>query len=478
MYAILPAFVSAIFLGYGLYVLVTQGVTRVSAAFFLMCVTTFAWQGTWAFLFQATHPDVAVVLAKVGYLFILFLPTTFYQFICEVTECRRERPAVLASYGLSLILAVLLLTTSQVVSGYYTLFFGDYPKAGPLHPLHVAQTAVLACRCAWLLWAARANATVERRRRFNLCLLSLGLYSLAAVDYAVNYGYAFYPPGVVCIALSLGILAVTVVRYNLMHPYSLAATVAHEVRTPLATIRMQAQEMARTFPQIIEGYQLAVAHGLVEDRLRPGQLARMATVVEGITREVDGTSTVIDMALASVTLERVDRRSFAPHGLAACVDAALARYPFQPDERERVRLAPMPAGWRFVGSDTLLVYVLFNLLKNGLYAVRVQGEGGIEISAEAVGGFYLLRCRDTGSGIPADVLPRIFDPFFSTKAHGSGNGLGLAFCRRVAEAFGGRIDCESVPGVHTTFTLRLPRFHPTAEQPDQPDGPLPTRATG
>lgn len=466
MYAILPAFVSAIFLGYGLYVLVTQGVTRVSSSFFLLCVTTFAWQGTWAFLFQAEHPDVAVLLAKVGYLFIVFLPTTFYHFICEVTERRGELPAVLASYGLSLILSVLLLTTDQVVSGYYTLFFGDYPKAGPLHPLHVLQTVVLACRCGWLLWSARANATVERRRRFNLCLLSLGLYSLAAVDYAVNYGYAFYPPGVVFIALSLGILALSVVRHNLMHPYSLAATVAHEVRTPLATIRMQAQEMARTVPQVVQGYRLAVEHGLLDDRLRPGQLERMHTVIEAITREVDGTSTVIDMALASVTLERVDRRNFAPHALAACVEAALERYPFQPDERERVRVAPIHPGWRFVGSDTLLVYVLFNLLKNGLYAIRARGAGQIDISGEAEGGFYLLRCRDTGSGIPADVLPRIFDPFFSTKAHGSGNGLGLAFCRRVAEAFGGRIDCESVPGVHTTFTLRLPRFQALADRPD------------
>lgn len=466
MYAILPAFVSAIFLGYGLYVLVTQGVTRVATAFFLVCATTFAWQGTWAFLFQATHPDVALVLAKVGYLFILFLPTTFYQFICEVTERRTERPAVLASYGLSLILAVLLLTTNQVVSGYYTLFFGDYPKAGPLHPLHVAQTVLLACRCGWLLWAARASATVERRRRFNLCLASLGLYALAAVDYAVNYGHAFYPPGVVFIALSLGILAVSVVRYDLMHPYSLAATVAHEVRTPLATIRMQTQEMARTFPDVIEGYRLAVEHGLVEDRLRPGQLERMRTVMAAITREVDGTSTVIDMALASVTLERVDRRSFAPHGLAACVEAALERYPFQPGERERVHVGPMQPGWRFVGSDTLLVYVLFNLLKNGLYAIRARGAGHIELSCEAEGHHYLLRCRDTGSGIPADVLPRIFDPFFSTKAHGSGNGLGLAFCRRVTEAFGGRIECESVPGAHTTFTLRLPSFEPLSDRPD------------
>ncbi|SDD89050.1 hypothetical protein SAMN05216345_12036 [Cupriavidus sp. YR651] len=475
MYAILPAFVSAIFLGYGLYVLVTQGVTRVSASFFLLCFTTFAWQGTWAFLFQATHPDVALVLAKVGYLFIIFLPTTFYHFICEVTECRRERPALLASYGLSLILSVLLLTTSNVVSGYYVLFFGDYPKAGPLHPLHVLQTAILACRCGWLLMAARTNATAERRRRFNLCLLSLALYSLAAVDYAVNYGFAFYPPGVIFIALSLGILAVSVVRYDLMHPYSLAATVAHEVRTPLATIRMQAQEMARTFPQVVQGYRLAVEQGLIEDRLRPGQLERMCHLLEGITREVDGTSTVIDMALASVTLERLDRSTFAPHGLAACVDNALERYPFQPDERARVRLAAIDPAWRFVGSETLLVYVLFNLLKNSLYAIRAHGAGHIDITGGVEHNYYLLRVRDTGPGIPADVLPRIFDPFFSTKAHGKGNGLGLAFCRRVLEAFGGRIDCASVPGAHTTFTLRLPCFQPLA---DRPEGRFPASAAG
>lgn len=467
MYAILPAFVSSIFLGYGLYVLVTQGVTRVSTSFFLLCATTFAWQGTWAFLFQAEHPDVALLLAKVGYLFILFLPTTFYHFICEATERRSERPALLASYGFSLILAVLLLTTHQVVSGYYNLFFGDYPKAGPLHPLHVAQTVVLSTRCAWLLLTARTNATAERRRRFNLCLLSLGLYSLAASDYAVNYGMRFYPPGAIFIALSLGILALSVVRYDLMHPYSLAATVAHEVRTPLATIRMQVQEMARTWPQVLQGYRLAVEHGLVEDRLRPGQLERMCNLMGGITREVDGTSTVIDMALASVTLERLDRSTFAPHSLAACVEAALERYPFQPDERERVRVQGFDPGWRFVGSDTLLVYVLFNLLKNGLYAIRSHGGGDIEIEGGVEGGHYLLRFRDTGPGIPANVLPRIFEPFFSTKAHGRGNGLGLAFCRRVVEAFGGRIECASRPGVHTTFTLRLPRFQPIGDHPDE-----------
>jgi signal transduction histidine kinase len=463
MYAALPAFVSSIFLGYGLYVLVTKGVTRVSTSFFLLCVTTFAWQGTWVFLFQASHPDVALALARLGYLFILFLPTTFYHFIAEVTECRRERPLLLASYGLSLVLAVLLLTTNQVVSGYYSYFFGDYPKAGPLHPLHLLQTVLVALRSAWLLVAARHNATAERRKRYKLCLVAVALYSLAAVDYAVNYGAAFYPPGVVFVAASLGILAVSVVRYDLMHPYSLAATVAHEVRTPLATIRMQAQELARTWPQVLHGYQLAVQQGLYEDRMRPGQLERVSSLVGAITREVDGTSTVIDMALASDTLERLDRSSFAPHGIADCVHAALERYPFQGEERGCVQVRGIDQDWRFVGSDTLLVYVLFNLLKNALHAIRAAGGGHIDITGATEGQYHVIRFRDTGPGIPADVMPRIFDPFFSTKAHGTGAGLGLAFCRRVIETFGGRIECESVPAVHTTFTLRLPRFTAMAD---------------
>lgn len=473
MYAILPAFVSSIFLGYGLYVLVTKGVTRLTLTFFLMCATTFAWQGTWAFLFQTAHPDVALLLARVGYLFIVFLPTTFYHFITEVTERRGERPWLLLSYGMSLLLAVVLLTSDRLVSDYYLYSFGNYPRAGALHPVHVAQTVLLALRSGWLLLDARRSAVGEKRQRLTLCLWSLGLYSLAAVDYAVNYGHDFYPPGVVFIAVSLGIIALSIVRYDLMHPYSLAATVAHEVRTPLATIRMQTQELSVAWPTVLDGYRRAVEHGLVEDRLRSGQLERLPTLLAAIRSEVDGTQAVIEMALASITLERLDRGSFVPHGVAQCVDSALERYPFRASERERVVVRAIPAGWCFRGSDTLLVYVLFNLLKNALQAMRThhaaqpgarEDGGRIEISARQSGGFYQLCVRDTGPGIPPDVLPRIFDPFFSTKPHGSGAGMGLAFCRRVMEAFGGRIECESAPGRHTVFTLHLPVAH-VAEPP-------------
>ena len=68
--------------------------------------------------------------------------------------------------------------------------------------------------------------------------------------------------------------------------------------------------------------------------------------------------------------------------------------------------------------------------------------------------------RDTGSGIPADVLPRIFDPFFSTKPAREGAGLGLAICRDLVRSNGSEIQVASTPGEGTTFTVWLPEAGP------------------
>ncbi len=455
MYAIPTAFVSAMFVVFGLYVVITQGVTRLSMPFLMMCVTTFAWQGTWTLLFQTDSPQIAAVLVRVGYLFILFLPTTFYHFVTEVSARRREQPYLLASYGLCVVLAGLL-PGHEVIAGYRQFFFGYYPEAGPLHPLHVAQTVLLSARSAQLLIAARKAAGGEARRRLELCLASLGLYSFAAVDYAVNYGYPFYPPGVLFIALSLGLLAITIVRYHLIHPYALAATIAHEIATPLATIGMHADEIASVWTHVFDGYRMAVAHGLYADGDHGGQSERISQLAASIRREVSGTSAMVEMALASFTLDRMDRSRFVPHAVEHCVTTALERYPFRSDERARITVLPIDATLRFSGSDTLLVFVLFNLLKNAFHAIRVSGAGDITISAVAEQDFCVLRFRDTGPGIAPDVLPHIFDAFFSTKRHGSGAGMGLAFCRRATEMLGGTIECQSTRGSHTTFIVRLP----------------------
>jgi hypothetical protein len=176
-----------------------------------MCAATCIWQGTTAVLFQTANLSLAVALAKIGYLFILFLPTTFYHLVMEVVACRRDEPLLRMSYGLCALLAVLVLTGNHVVNGVMLHSFGYYPRAGRLHPLHVIQTMLLAGRSVWLLLRAKRRADGSGLPElFDPCLVSLGVFCLAATDYAVNYGYDFYPLGVVFIAISPTILAVAI----------------------------------------------------------------------------------------------------------------------------------------------------------------------------------------------------------------------------------------------------------------------------
>jgi hypothetical protein len=117
------------------YVLHSRGVTRISLTFFMLCATTFCWQFTWAVLFQMRTEHEALALAKLGYLLILFLPTTLYHFVAELTasaasaagcNCRTSWPACSASSCCS---------SDWLIAGVYPYFFGFYPKAGALHAL-------------------------------------------------------------------------------------------------------------------------------------------------------------------------------------------------------------------------------------------------------------------------------------------------------------------------------------------------------
>ena len=109
--------------------------------------------------------------------------------------------------------------------------------------------------------------------------------------------------------------------------------------------------------------------------------------------------------------------------------------------------------------------MVLNLLVNARQAMPSGGQIVVRLSHDPAAGTVDLMIRDSGSGIPADKLPRIFDRFYTTKqgpdASGKGGtGLGLAFCRDVIEAHHGRIRVESTVGRGTAFTLKLPAHVP------------------
>lgn len=458
MYSVLPAFVSVLFLGYGLYVVAVKGLNRVTAAFLLICLTTFAWQGSWAVLFQVHDPQVARFLVKFGYLLIIFLPTSLYHFMVELTRRSGELRYVWLSYLFAAGLAVVNVGSDWFVEGYYAYYWGYYPQAGLLHPLHVLQTLVLVARSLYIAYRQQKTAAGNERMRLRLCFAGTTIYSFAAVDYLCNYGVEFYPPGVVFIAVGLGLFSVAVARYDLMSSMSAVvraiASMAHELRTPLAGIGMLADTLVQRLPDLHRGYRLAVEHGLYGPTEPPSLSRQLLDIPRLIRRQVDHACAYVESMVATARTERIDTSDFRPQAMHACVEDALASFPFAPGERERVAVT-VASDFEFHGSSTLFVFVLFNLLKNALYALKAADRGDIVIAIAAGSYRNRLTFTDTSTGMPAAVRARVFEDFFTTKT-GTGVGIGLPFCRRVLSAFGGTIRCESEEGRYTRFVLEFP----------------------
>jgi two-component system NtrC family sensor kinase len=139
--------------------------------------------------------------------------------------------------------------------------------------------------------------------------------------------------------------------------------------------------------------------------------------------------------------------------------AVLARDPQKDGIALRVHVQP---DLNVQGDCVQLEQVLLNLLINARQAMLGRG-GSLTIKAAPVEGSDQVRIQviDTGSGIPANVLPKIFEPFFTTKgtARGDnvkGTGLGLAICKNIVEHHNGRIEVASESGRGTTFSIYLP----------------------
>ena len=139
-------------------------------------------------------------------------------------------------------------------------------------------------------------------------------------------------------------------------------------------------------------------------------------------------------------------------------------------------------------ADPSLVHqVVLNLCTNAVQSMRDTG-GILEVAVDEVylgadrapdlaqlpqGTYVRLRVRDSGPGIPADIVGRIFDPFFTTKRPGEGTGMGLSVVHGIVHKLGGAIGVESVPGLGTTMRVLLPRARGGAEQAEALAQPLP-----
>jgi signal transduction histidine kinase len=212
---------------------------------------------------------------------------------------------------------------------------------------------------------------------------------------------------------------------------SFLADVTHELRTPLSVIRGQAEGIA--------------------DGLYPGDPAHLAPILEatrGLELLVDDLRTLALTESGSLTLARepVDLPLLVNETLAAFQTAA---------EAGGVRLSEqVQDGVPAVDVDPARIrMVLGNLLSN---AVRHTPPGGkVSVGAARAGAMVQVEVSDDGEGIPAELLPKVFDRFVRGSAS-PGSGLGLAIARDLVTAHGGRIEVDSLAGSGTRIRFSLP----------------------
>jgi len=207
----------------------------------------------------------------------------------------------------------------------------------------------------------------------------------------------------------------------------LAAGLAHEVRNPLAGISGAVDIIGRELPSTSPN--------------RP--------IVGEVQREVGRIQSLLTELLDYARPKPFD---IHPADLNATIGHVV--------QLARQQVASRPIEVVFTAGDLPLVAhdpfqvqrLLLNLLLNSFQAI--SGEGTVKIDVASEQGFARIEVCDTGSGIPADHLPNIFRPFFTTKRQGT--GLGLSLSRRIVEQHGGHIEVHSTVGKGTKFLIWLP----------------------
>jgi len=211
----------------------------------------------------------------------------------------------------------------------------------------------------------------------------------------------------------------------------MAAVVAHEIRNPLGSIVMAAQQLADeglssedkgTVTRVLRAESKRLNEALTNflAYARPRPLNRRDHDLNALLKEIS------EMAFVNKELTHGTRLQLA-------FDAKLDRFPFDADHIRQV---------------------VWNMILNAIQALG--GKGTVTVRSGKVRGAAWFAIADTGPGIPESIRTDLFKPFRTTKQQGT--GLGLAIAERIVKAHGGRVDVETRLGHGTTFTVTLPRI--------------------
>jgi PAS domain S-box-containing protein len=227
---------------------------------------------------------------------------------------------------------------------------------------------------------------------------------------------------------------------------ALAAGVAHEIGNPLNAIGLHLQVLQRAAEKLGDSAEAKKVRDAAE--VCQGEIKRLDGIVRDFLGAVRPTQpNLVDTDLVAVVAETMNllQDQLKQLGIRVSVDVG-SEIPLIHADRNQIKQA------------------LFNVMKNSLEALDRGGDIFVNFSTDDE--WVILAVKDTGVGIPAEKLTRVFDAYYSTKA--SGGGLGMMILLKILRAHGGMVDIESTPNVGTTVTLRFPLKHRRVRTLDAP----------
>jgi two-component system NtrC family sensor kinase len=219
-----------------------------------------------------------------------------------------------------------------------------------------------------------------------------------------------------------------------------AANMAHQIGTPLNLISAYVQLLIQSTP----------SEASTMDRLRAiqEQVSKVAAVVRATLDSSRGPAAPHERGDLALLIRRVCQMAI----------------PMLEQARVRIEVIAPDDPQELLADPVQLELVLLNLITNSVDAM--PSGGTLTVSLERVGDWLRLIIEDTGTGIPPELIPHVFDPWVTTKLYGKGSGLGLSIARQVIGSHGGTIRAENSSGSGAIITIELPVAQPVRPTAD------------
>lgn len=218
----------------------------------------------------------------------------------------------------------------------------------------------------------------------------------------------------------------------------LTAGIAHELRNPLAIIRLETDEITFELEEFPENIRPILTKNVEVIQRNIKKMVEIIEQVQRVSRKPDEFYQKINMHELISSIEKIAKRLTANHKINLMIEQQ-ATEPF------------------FYGNATKIEQVLLNLITNATDAISHSGKGStITVRTLSDSQKVKVEVQDDGPGVKKDHLPALFDPFFTTKEVGKGLGLGLSITAEAILAHGGEIDVDSNLGEGTRFHFWVP----------------------